>query len=1667
MRRSWDHCSRGSSTPGAQQQHTDAWDGYGTEDYYDDEAYDDDGGEGDSEEGDFHFNPVGSLQQQQPQLVAGAAALTARNYQYELLQHAIADNVIAFLPTGSGKTLIAVLLLKHMHEREQKLAAMPRSPWTLAPRQQQSSTPIRRFSVFVANKVHLVLQQSEVIRRHSGLRTVAFYGDHSNTVVNEDGSTSMVNRKAAIEDIEQWTERTRNLDVGVFTSGLLLELLSSGTLTISQFNLIVFDEVHESVKSHPMKLIMSQYYHPLLARELQHNGNGLALPKIFAMTASPTNGGADVLAHVKELEQTLNARVHRVSDHTEELHDVVPTAAIKLLYYTLPMRSRRMPNGPLYRILCDHGLRVFPQLLKPVLENDYRYFSEQCGLQVAEYYLMLTVDSLVDSLHDHNIRTLLTSDQIKTLAEVLKPAVEPWRDQLAASIQQSTISSKLASLIGGVLHEEATRGADLRAIVFVERRTMAKVLCRVLQLLCESDPWLHRLDIKPGYLTGHKGAEPGGASLSIEEQNQVLAKFRSGEVNVLISTSIAQEGLDVPACNVVAHFDFPKTLQSFVQSRGRARSASSSYYVLVDQASQAEMRQIKEYMANEVQAHRYIEDRVALTPSQVQSTLGKLALSSPEVFTVPGSTATLTPARAVAIVEKVCQSLPADAYEDMTPYYFVRDSVALDVQRFVPRGSRKRRRLTDAAECDYAHLLHRAKAAFEAYERQFGTAIPASDAKLMFQAVLILPTRVMPHQSEIVGIWCASNKDAKRDSAFKAAQEMHARGLLTDRFQPVKQTAKPASVKVDDEEVITVTESDAFTSKIFRKPFKCLPEGLIQAYMTRFFLSHSPAASVNRMAILTCRPIEMTEVWDDHDGVQIHARQEPLLFTQHQWKMIVVFNQMIRQHIVHAPKVQQRGPDAKKPFVTMQFVPIVTIDSDVQVDMDMVQMFVNASNGLSDVDWLWLFKHHFKYMDETVVQDARNGLKPYRLRALHAWDDFDIEHMPLHGRFLYNEDGTVSWPTEEEAAKAHLSRQGTGKERCSWYRIISKYHPLWHLSQTQDTHPQIVIEAVPMPTTPAEFYDDDDDDDEDDEEEFESGTRSRRDSGHGSSRKPSGASSTASLSGTHQQQSQDADPIYLIYHYCFVRLLPLPFTVFSAMQAFPRLIHRLSQHQTHLSLYKHMRVPVTFSHFRRCLTLPSAGSTDDYEVTEFVGDTVLQYLTSVHAFAKNPRAQEGQLSRTRGAATVNKFLTRVSRSLNVQHFLLSTRFSRKTWIEWYYGITKTQYVGKKTLADIVEAIIGASFIDYGEEAAYKTFLYFLEDVAQKYPTIEALYTTVINQYADDAERESTHVEKFPIAPGLDVQQLGRCIGYQFRSYSLGAEALTHPSYIPYSSYERLEWLGDAIVQIMAVNYIYRNYPGQTPYQYTEMRAVATSNMFMSMVAVHLGMHRVLACKNHLLAKAIDKFAQDLDTLGITPEKPWLDTPGRGDNGEVQYYRTIPIANISSLWEKLAPPKALGDLMESVIAAVWIDSGCDTECVQRLYLRMFEPYLPHYVSPDTVARNPLYAIYQVIADRGRCQGLSFVRVGGAAPPRTRSMMMTPSTAPATNSPIEIITFDAVLHGTVIGQGSAETQQTAKIRAAHSALRFLADKNIDYWTQIGCNCMGHAKHLREKAAVECAD
>ena len=148
------------------------------------------------------------------------------------------------------------------------------------------------------------------------------------------------------------------------------------------------------------------------------------------------------------------------------------------------------------------------------------------------------------------------------------------------------LSPRVQKLVEILMREEELSRAEnepYSGIVFVTRRDSVLVLGEILSRL-SSTSGLFRV----GRLLGTSSSFRRHAFLDItramlkETATDTLEDFRAGEKNLIISTAVAEEGIDIQACGSVIRFDPPENMVAWAQSRGRARRKKSRFIIMFD-----------------------------------------------------------------------------------------------------------------------------------------------------------------------------------------------------------------------------------------------------------------------------------------------------------------------------------------------------------------------------------------------------------------------------------------------------------------------------------------------------------------------------------------------------------------------------------------------------------------------------------------------------------------------------------------------------------------------------------------------------------------------------------------------------------------------------------------------------------------------------------------------------------------------------------------------------------------------------------------------------------------------------------------------------------------------------------------------------------------------------
>lgn len=143
----------------------------------------------------------------------------------------------------------------------------------------------------------------------------------------------------------------------------------------------------------------------------------------------------------------------------------------------------------------------------------------------------------------------------------------------------SNSSTKVVYLISLLKKHLKIYGPDLKALIFVTRRHTAKNIYHIIQKCKEIDP---NFAIHSDFMVGNNSSVPDSIEQILQNKwnRQVLDRFKKNKINVIVATSVLEEGIDLQMCNLVISYDLPKEFRGYIQSKGRARMRGSNYIIM-------------------------------------------------------------------------------------------------------------------------------------------------------------------------------------------------------------------------------------------------------------------------------------------------------------------------------------------------------------------------------------------------------------------------------------------------------------------------------------------------------------------------------------------------------------------------------------------------------------------------------------------------------------------------------------------------------------------------------------------------------------------------------------------------------------------------------------------------------------------------------------------------------------------------------------------------------------------------------------------------------------------------------------------------------------------------------------------------------------------------------
>ncbi|XP_011300777.1 endoribonuclease Dicer [Fopius arisanus] len=1586
---------------------------------------------------------------------------TPRPYQVDLYERALIHNSILYLPTGAGKTYIAVMLIK-------ALSPAVRIPFSEGGKR----------TIFAVNTVPLVIQQSGYIARHTGLACTGYSGD----------------MKVDFWSGDKWKEEFEKNQVLVMTTQIFLDILEHGYMYLNRVNLLIFDECHRAVGDHTMRQIMRKF----------ENYPENEQPRFLGTSATLLNSNVKlekITESVHALEITLHSKIITVDTLTSvtgygkpkeifveygpvsRQFDPIISVELARMIEFLSSVVLEVPNRNEATSHIFQPQQRATKLKNIIVDIQQHIFSQDLyGGSRAILLHTLQLEKMKKSVNDAD--TLIVLNYLVSQFTFLRHVIEnEINRQVLTEFEKITNYSsekimKLLELLRKYYNDyEGAKTTGINkfcCIVFVRRRFTAKVLYHILKNASQSSK--RYAFIKSDYILGFS-ANPYKNScedICIQKWNrEALIRFRNGLSNILISTDVLDEGIDIPLCSLVVRYDLSTDFRSYVQSKGRARSSRSNYVMMISSTdAQKERLQHQTYSRTEAILRTYLTGNTDARSLPIPDELKKFLYSTEiEPYVIVGSNgqlSSISDISAISLVHRYCTKLCGSKFVRCIPT--VKNHKTNDEQKFL---------------------------------------------------VSITMPITSPLREEIFGDIMPSITMAKRSAALKACIALHKCGELNDRLLPLD-----TKDIIEDTTLLLVNWKAEDNAALRSVPgtYACKrphnlnhPEELCRAYPQPNVASYLHVINVqpnypwpyqekrhreqvfhnllnepSGFAILSSKkmsqvpgfPLFMTvgplevDINVNHSQVVLSSTEIDHLKNFHcvlfedvlgVVKHFTMFdNENMEENYLIVPIDANKNIDWSIVNENQEILKIPHSSGDQPHEaasttaLAMMEYASNCSSNVvyNDDDWQ-LVKPNYRDTVYIVTEICRS-LNPFSSFPTSDYQNYQHYYAEKHGLAITNfrqpllEVKAISTnidyikPRGRSASSKRRERDNFEEHlvpelceritfpRLYWLKAMylpSVIHRLSQLLIAEDLRKRIVREtglgvievangAWPrlqifedndkLDTSSASdksMEDEEDNDFVDDTEHERDDVREQEtiDDSEGffqmlDSMKNAEPELPAplevdilSLESTAYGWSKDKEPIDLERNIEKIQLIDVEYYIqFTNVRS--RNEEILKKKCEAYRFVKRPNIPApklqiadtdqttvgtlltgpTPLEIMYALTTKPARDAFNLERLETLGDSFLKYIVSAYLFERYPLYTEGKLTIFKGQVIGNRHLfycgenKSIPGSLKIDDFEAKSNFtcpcfnvpreiqkiirdensspnvlyeiylssderkkgelsdktkgissetikfwsqkgmSSHTRTENYLGV---QIIKDKMVADSVEALIGVYLNAMGPAGATKLVKWFGILPA------DANVETILHGKARTSKLSTGDPDiHMPWAASIE-----NTLEYKFKDRSFLLQAFTHPSYSNNNittDYQRLEFLGDALIDYLITVHIYRSCGNLTPGDLTDLRSALVNNITFACLTVKYGLHTGLLAFCPTLTDAIDKFVSFQEEKGhkVGDDLHWI----------------LLEEDECNMAEYVEVPKILGDIFESIIGAIYLDTDKNlTKVWEILYSLMHQ------------------------------------------------------------------------------------------------------------------------------------
>lgn len=448
--------------------------------------------------------------------------LEKREYQIAIAETASRKNTLVVLPTGMGKTLIALLVaIKRIKEfSDSKILVMAPT----RPLNAQHKKTFEKFTNLDPEEIVLVTGRIKPEKR------IRLY---------EKGKIVIATPQTIKNDLE------------------------AKRLTLRDFCFVVFDEAHRAVKD---------YAYPWVAKKYMLQATN---PLILGLTASP--GGT--YERIEEICKNLFIKAVEIrTEFDKDVKAYVKPVSVEWVYVELPKEFKKIRD--LIEKLLKEDIKWLLEhrfiLKKRVTKKDLLNLQKKIAAKYAEgsrkYSLIWAMLKSAEAVKLEYALELLETQGILPLYEYFEKLVKSKKK----TDRQLLRKLKLKGVLRMVekLQLERVNHPKLQKLLFIVKDLIKKnpktkiiIFANYRSTVDRINSFLLKEKIKSEILIGQATKRKKG--MTQEEQIKTLKRFGRGEFNVLIGTSISEEGLDIPEVDCAIFYEAVPSEIRVIQRRGR------------------------------------------------------------------------------------------------------------------------------------------------------------------------------------------------------------------------------------------------------------------------------------------------------------------------------------------------------------------------------------------------------------------------------------------------------------------------------------------------------------------------------------------------------------------------------------------------------------------------------------------------------------------------------------------------------------------------------------------------------------------------------------------------------------------------------------------------------------------------------------------------------------------------------------------------------------------------------------------------------------------------------------------------------------------------------------------------------------------------------------------